>query len=258
MTPILKWAGGKSWYVPNMPRTAYERVIDPFCGGLALPLACGARNTIISDANPWLIEVYRAIQADPMRVFFDLCKLPDDSQDWRGQYYEIRDRFNVSHEPADFIWLNRSCFNGLYRVNSFGQYNVPCGNYKNRGLPTVDDLIQLSVGMAGWDISRKPVSGYRGFEFRPGDLLILDPPYDDGCFDSYMPGKFDELAAVAALGAAAVVAGAHVVAFNFDTAHVRRTYGKLGPNVGFTTYARKFSNGAKGSVSKTELVAWVR
>lgn len=137
MKPIIKWAGGKRELAPKikelMPST-YGTYYEPFLGGAAVLLDLNPTNAVVSDINPELINMYHQVQDRVENVINYLNTL--DAAEERATspkefYYKVRENFNKNTgandcaQAARFIYLNKHCFNGLYRVNSKGQFNVP-------------------------------------------------------------------------------------------------------------------------------------
>ena len=137
--PILKWAGGKTQMldvlIPLMPNQ-YCNYIEPFFGGGALFFAIQPQQAIISDTNPELINLYRVVSSQVEQLILELDKYYND-QDF---FYEIRalkfENLDNVQAAARTIFLNKTCFNGLYRVNKKGEFNTPFGKYKN---PNIND-----------------------------------------------------------------------------------------------------------------------
>ncbi|HLP61375.1 MAG TPA: Dam family site-specific DNA-(adenine-N6)-methyltransferase, partial [Candidatus Deferrimicrobium sp.] len=132
--PILKWAGGKQQLLPRLIPAVpgnYQRYIEPFFGGGALFFALKPHQAIIADANPELINLYKIIAGEVEHLIELLPGFITDKE----HYYKLRaiDPAALSdvEKAARTIYLNRTCFNGLYRVNRGGQFNVPYGEHKN-------------------------------------------------------------------------------------------------------------------------------
>ena len=131
--PIMKWAGGKTQMLgdimPKIPQK-YGKYIEPFIGGGALFFALSPDKAIVADSNPELINMYRQVADNVEAVISYLKKYKNTKED----FYEVRslDWFKLKKEEAAArtIYLNKTCFNGLYRVNKKGQFNVPFGKYK--------------------------------------------------------------------------------------------------------------------------------
>lgn len=176
--PFLKWAGGKRWLVrdlDNLVGAFSGRYIEPFAGSAAVFFALTPGRAILSDANEELIETYKAI-AKNWRLVVKHLKHHHElhSHDY---YYEMRaSRPRGQFErAAKFIYLNRTCWNGLYRVNRKGEFNVPIGT-KASVLLESDDFEVISEALAGAELltSDFEVQIDRAEE---GDFVFVDPPY---------------------------------------------------------------------------------
>ena len=145
--PILKWAGGKTQLLehllPKIPKE-YNKYIEPFFGGGALFFALKPNNSIIADSNPELINLYRVIAKDVNSLISELKNLKNE----KDFFYDMRKKeFSELSEiaaAARTIFLNKTAFNGLYRVNKKGQFNVPFGYYKNPKILDEDQLLAAS------------------------------------------------------------------------------------------------------------------
>ncbi len=197
LKPILKWAGSKKWLVPRLTElyAPYrDRVwIDPFCGSLALPLAIQPQRALLSDINPYLIDLYQAIKLYPK---FKPLDLPNDSQ----TYYLARAGFNIhianrsnewERQAQLFYYFNHAGFNGLCRFNKKGFFNVPFG--KRKQLSYIKDFSDYHRLFNGWSIKRYDYkSTYHPHKYHER-FLYLDPPYDsidDKAFTSYAGNIF--------------------------------------------------------------------
>ncbi len=176
--PFLKWAGGKRWLVrahEEIFNVNFNRYIEPFVGSGSVFFLLTPDNAILSDKNKNLIDVYRAIKKDWERVFERL--LEHGSKHSYDHYYMVRslvyeDEFS---RAAQFIYLNRTCWNGLYRVNKQGQFNVPKGT-KDKVILETDDFERIA------DCLKNTILKDSDFEeiieiASEGDLLFIDPPY---------------------------------------------------------------------------------
>lgn len=175
--PFIKWAGGKRWLYQNHQQlfpSFTGRYFEPFLGGAAIFFALRPDRSVLSDANPWLIETYQAIRDDWEEVLLKL----QEHQDYHCQeyYYEIRstDYPEVCDRAAKFLYLNRTCWNGLFRVNLSGKFNVPIGTKTKVILD--DDFQLISKLLKNADLS---VSDFENTieKAQEGDLIFADPPY---------------------------------------------------------------------------------
>jgi DNA adenine methylase len=181
--PFLKWAGGKGQIIHELlvriPKK-FNTYHEPFLGGGALFFELyrqgRIRKAILSDLNRELIDTYIALRDSVEQVIALLCSYPYD----RDFYYEIRDqdpwRLTLIQRAARMIYLNRTCYNGLYRVNRRGRFNVPFGRYRN---PTVCDAENLrAVSKALRDVEIHCEDFARVLErAQAGDFVYFDPPY---------------------------------------------------------------------------------
>jgi DNA adenine methylase len=232
--PVLKWAGGKTQLLPAILARLPERIetyFEPFVGGAAVFFALAQqgrfRRAVLSDRNPELVDVYRALRDDVEGVIRSLRRLRH-SED---EYYRVRALAPraLASRAARTIYLNKTGYNGLYRVNSSGGFNVPFGRYANPNFCDVENLRAAALALAGVEI------GAADFEqvclrARPGDAVYLDPPYvplsKTASFTAYdrhpfgalehrrLAGTFDDLAE---RGVAAVLS-------NSDTPETRALY----------------------------------
>ena len=208
--PVLKWVGGKRGLIPDI-REYYKNLspkkyIEPFFGGGSVyfdvlkTLGAELRNTaIVNDVNTDLIELYRHIKTSPDEII-RFCKKLEKAYH-KHDYYHIRDRYNgIDREKkkvkkyegltrsSSLILLNRTCFNGLYRVNGKGLFNAPKGSYKNPRIVDEENLHKLSSLLPS-------IKNIRNDQFdkipgiKKGDLVYFDPPYyplsETSSFTSY-------------------------------------------------------------------------
>ncbi|MCL5783532.1 MAG: DNA adenine methylase [Candidatus Thermoplasmatota archaeon] len=185
---LLKWAGGKRQMIPylmGLIPDSFGTYFEPFFGGGALYFELRRRGllkkAVLSDTNSDLFNLYNVVMKKPLELCNSLKSLPYGNV--KEHYYQARELFNntgITKEPvlksALLLYLNRHCFNGLFRVNSEGSFNVPFGRYKNPGMPDTDQI--LSVNEAFRD------TVFRNEDFESavsdaveGDLVYFDPPY---------------------------------------------------------------------------------
>lgn len=197
--PILKWAGGKTQLLcsllPLLPKE-YGKYIEPFFGGGALFFAANPKTAIIADRNPELINLYQQIAHNVDAVIEELSAYKNDS----NFFYELRDKKWESMEPykaaARTIYLNKTCFNGLYRVNKHGQFNTPYGRYKNPKICDPASLLAASKALKKATIVCGDYLDVLKKFAKPGDFVFLDPPYIPvgkyGDFKRYTKEQFHE------------------------------------------------------------------
>lgn len=178
VAPFLKWAGGKRWLVANyrdLFPVSYDRYVEPFLGGGAVYFGLRPTKALLTDRNVRLIEAYREIQSNWKLVWSCLRKHHrSHSHDY---YYEERNRIHrVAHErAAQFLYLNRTCWNGLYRVNQSGQFNVPIGT-KNWAISEDDDFESIANALSYAEIRCADFADCLA-ECGAGDFIFADPPY---------------------------------------------------------------------------------
>jgi DNA adenine methylase len=237
--PPLKWAGGKRWLVPHVGRlwTGHERrrLVEPFCGGLAMALGLQPRRALLNDVNPHLVGFYRQL-ARGLTISLPMENAPES-------YYANRQSFNAllaagrghTAEAASlFYYLNRTGFNGLCRFNSRGEFNVPFGRYAR--IAYVRDFSAYRAVFSRWEFSSLDFEGLR---LKPADFVYADPPYDVP-FTQYARTRFSWDDQVRAAGWLARHKGP-VVLSNQATPRVVALYRKLGYAVRFLHAPRRIS-----------------
>lgn len=178
MKPFLKWAGGKRWLTaePSFELPEFSgRYIEPFLGGGAVYFHTEPREAILSDLNPKLIEVYLAVRDNWKLVLRELKRL--QRLHCKNFYYEERNRKRITlhTRAAQFLYLNRTCFNGLYRENLKGEFNVPIGT-KDKIIFDDEDFAEISKVLSGAEIRTADFESTVAEAVR-GDLIFADPPY---------------------------------------------------------------------------------
>ena len=200
--PFVKWVGGKgrllSQLRPLLPPGAEQmRHVEPFVGGGALFFSRCPRRALLTDINPSLVATYTAIRDDVEGVIGGLSRLA--SRHSKERYYQVRERYNqggrvsTSKRAAMFIYLNKTCFNGLHRVNRKGEFNVPVGAYKNPRILNEAALQAASEVLRGADLRCASFDTLLE-NAKPGDFVYFDPPYEPvsatASFTSYARGGF--------------------------------------------------------------------
>jgi len=182
---FVKWAGGKKQlleqFKPFFPKKI-NRYIDTFVGGGAVLFYVikhyKPKEIIISDINPELINAYKVIKNDVENLIKELRKLR--KQHNKENYYKIRAEDTKLLSPltraSRFIYLNKTCYNGLYRVNSKGQFNVPMGSYKNPSIFSEQELREISNLLKNVKIKKASFEKCLNWA-KKGDFIYFDPPY---------------------------------------------------------------------------------
>jgi DNA adenine methylase len=246
MKPVIKWVGGKGSVLPLFEdlikpylkenNTFYE----PFAGGLAVSLALQHKNTVVNDLNSELINMYKVIRDNPEELISELKCLQNSHN--TEFYYHVRnlDRTDILSRMSDVakaartIYLNKTCFNGLYRVNSKGQFNSPIGRTSSGKTPDIvqEELIRemsqylKTVRFHNGDYKNCLVAA------KAGDVVYLDPPYDqdesistDGFVGYQKEGWTREnLRELKRLCDELVFRGCKVIISNNDTEFVRQLF----------------------------------
>jgi len=236
-SPIVKWVGGKSKLlgdlIARMPKQ-YGRYYEPFAGGAALFFRLAPRRAVIADSNHDLIGLYSAVASNVDAVIRRLQHHRDNHDE--SHYYDMRARWNdrdASWSPperaAAFIYLNKTCFNGLWRVNRAGAFNVPIGRYTDPPI-CVPDALRAAHQLLARAVIRHCDYRTAVSDAKPGDLIYFDPPYDPvtttANFTSYTADSFgaDDQRALADTARELASRGCHVMLSNSDTPFIRSIY----------------------------------
>lgn len=250
--PFLRWAGGKRWMVfkyPELFPKEYDRYIEPFLGSGAVFFSLKPKNAILSDLNFELIETYCAIRDNYGRVEMELKKHHRNHS--KSYYYEIRTkRLKISAtRAAQFIYLNRTCWNGLYRVNLDGIFNVPIGTKTNVVLPT-DNFKGISKLLKGVRLKNEDFEPIIA-KAKEGDLLFVDPPYtvkhNNNNFRKYNEHIFgweDQIRLCKSLSAAKE-RGAKIILCNADNESILRLYKGIGKILKLSRFSKLAASASK-------------
>jgi DNA adenine methylase len=174
----LRWAGSKRKLLPALQRlapTKFRRYVEPFCGSLCLYVALKPGEALVGDINEELVNFYRMIALQPRAVGCATHELPADE----ATYYALRERhpaeLTAQERAVRFLYLNRFCFNGVYRTNREGQFNVARGSHMGN-IPPVEELIGFGRLMRRAVVQRCDFEELVGASGK-GDFIYLDPPY---------------------------------------------------------------------------------
>lgn len=208
MEPILKWAGGKRQllaalksFVP-IDECKTARYFEPFIGGGSLCFNLELPNVVINDLNPEIINVYQQIYDNPELLIAELKK--HQQRHSKEYFYKVREwdrkpsfsKLSALKRAARVIYLNRTCYNGLYRVNSLGQFNVPIGRYTNPDIVMEQRILALNKYFHQTKVEFRNVDFAEAIaDAQAGDFIYFDPPYDyDGNgFTSYVCEGFSHI-----------------------------------------------------------------
>jgi DNA adenine methylase len=261
--PFVKWVGGKGRLLaqlePLLPSgVARMRHVEPFAGGAAMFFARRPSRALLSDVNPALVHTYEMVRDRVEEVIAALDGLA--ARHDGEHYYRVRDDYNRGDtegplRAAMFIYLNKTCFNGLHRVNRRGEFNVPAGRYARPRILDAEGLRAASYGLRSAELA------CRGFDAlleqaRPGDFVYFDPPYEPisrtASFTSYaqdgftqqdqtrLRDVFDELTR----------RGCRCMLSNSDTPFIRALYAEHHVDVVFAPRAVSCDGRGRGPVSE--------
>lgn len=190
LKPPLKWAGGKRWLVPVLA-ALYEpyrrrRLLEPFCGGLAVALGLSPRRALLNDANPHAVNFYRELQRGlRMTITMENERACFDRQRTRFNQLVAQGNAQTTEAASLFYYLNRTGFNGLCRFNKRGEFNVPFGRHTR--ISYQHDLGHYREVLSGWQFTGEDFASVRAGR---NDFLYADPPYDVQ-FRQYAARSFD-------------------------------------------------------------------
>lgn len=233
IVPFLKWAGGKRWLASHLSDLIGEvegNYIEPFLGSAAVFFTLRPRSAVLSDRNRELVGAYRALQTQSKAVERHLAEHQERHS--KSHYYKVRDVIpeTFAKRAARFIYLNRTCWNGLYRVNLHGRFNVPIGT-KSAVLMESDDFESVSKVLRRADISHADFQ-ISVSQAKAGDVIFCDPPYtvrhNQNGFVKYNEDLFswaDQVRLRDALRTARD-RGARVFITNADHESIRELYGQ--------------------------------
>jgi DNA adenine methylase len=211
--PFLKWAGGKTQLLdeidarlPEELRTGeIDTYVEPFVGGGAVFFHIAKnypkiRHFYLFDINEDIINCYNTIRNDASSIIAELRKLENrylkgDESQRRAMYYRVRKEFNCDRLPAKLIFLNKTCYNGLYRVNRSNEFNVPFGNYRNPTICDKENLDAVSTVLQNTEVITADFEEAERY-LNNHCFVYLDPPYRPisatASFTSYAKGDFTE------------------------------------------------------------------
>ncbi len=261
--PFAKWAGGKRRLLPQILPRLPEKIgtyYEPFLGGGAVFFALAAegrfKSAVVGDANEELMETYASLLVEPDKVIEILSKHVYE----KGHYYAARASSPGSSaaRAARMIYLNRTGFNGLYRVNLKGEFNVPFGRYTNPIICDEENLRAVSQTIRSCGSFRGTAGDFRLTVkgARKGDAVYFDSPYvplsKTSDFTAYVKGGFDEAAHVRLRDCSKALdeRGVHVLLSNSDTPFVHRLY--KGFHISEVKAPRRINSkgGKRGNVSE--------
>ena len=242
LKPLVKWAGGKRQILPELMKRLpknWETYYEPFVGGGALLIELYKRrmlkSAVISDLNEELINLYNVVKNYPHKLVEMLNNTEFKNE--RDTYLKLRERFNeiignpeyCIERAALFLYLNKHCYNGLWRVNKAGKFNVPFGRFKNPSMPSQELILEFSnmlrnVEILNVDFEKAVSSAYQG------DFVYFDPPYqpvsETAYFTDYTSRGFDysEQKRLAKVCKKLTKKGVYVMVSNSNTDEIKDLY----------------------------------
>lgn len=269
IAPFVKWAGGKRQLLPQikerMPEQ-YNRYYEPFVGGGALTFELLPQNALINDINKALINAYKQICKAPESFLKAVKKLDSDMwEDGKKYYYSLRENYNDKLMKAEydvelaalFVFINKHCFNGLYRVNGKGLFNVP---YNNSRSSSVDEnsIMEISKYLQGVTI----IDG--DFEVacqdaKKDDFVFIDSPYaplNPTSFESYTKEGFDVEShkRLAIYFDELTARGCYCMLTNHNTDFINELYGNKGYKMDVVSVKRMINSDARGRVGEEVII----
>lgn len=269
LSPFLKWAGGKRQLldkiIDRMPKS-FNNYYEPFIGGGALLFELQPAKAVINDINASLINAYITIAEKPFEFISAVIEL--DSQipeDGKTYYYSLRERYNdklVKTEydtelAALFVFLNKHCFNGLYRVNAKGLFNVPYNNSKRESI-NKESIIAISEYLKNVKIMQGDFEKACN-DAQRGDFVFLDSPYaplNPTSFESYTKEGFDieSHKRLANLFKKLTDKGCYCMLTNHNTEFINDLYGNKGYKIDVVSVKRMINSNASKRVGEEVII----
>lgn len=270
LSPFVKWAGGKRQTMNHLlllKPESFKQFYEPFVGGGALFLELAPNRATINDSNKQLMFVYKCLRNKRLfSKFYDACKIHEANHS-EEYYYQIRDldrkktayaKLPMYVKAARVVYLNKACFNGLFRVNGKGQFNVPSGKYK-----TVKCFDEENIKAVHKYLNKtKPVILCKDFAeavktAKAGDFVYFDPPYDvvgQQSFTTYTAGGFGkkEQERLREVIIELTAKGVLVMASNANTEFIRELYKDF--NIHVITAARSINSKGNGRGKVEEVI----
>ena len=269
IVPFVKWAGGKRQLLSKIQERIpenYNHYFEPFVGGGAVFFGTQPSKALINDINKALINTYQRICDSPKEYLSEVNKI--DSERWedgKQYYYTIREHYNDKLMKSEydvelaalFVFLNKHCFNGLYRVNGKGLFNVPYNNSRRVSV-NGDSIIEISKYLQGITI----IDG--DFEdacrdARKGDFVFLDSPYaplNPTSFESYTKEGFDieSHKRLAKLYDELTMRGCYCMLTNHNTDLINELYGNKGYKIDVVSVRRMINSDASNRVGEEVII----
>lgn len=269
IAPFVKWAGGKRQLLPQikerMPEQ-YNNYFEPFVGGGAVLFGLLPAKALINDINKALINVYEWIKKAPEEFLQEVNKLDAEMwEDGKKYYYSLREHYNDKLMKAEydvelaalFVFLNKHCFNGLYRVNGKGLFNVP---YNNSRGGSVDEKVIIEISKYLQEIEIEDGDFEDACrDAKKGDFVFLDSPYaplNPTSFESYTKEGFDVEShrRLANLFDELTARGCYCMLTNHNTALINELYGNKGYRIDVVSVKRMINSDASNRVGEEVII----
>ncbi|WP_461820898.1 DNA adenine methylase [Blautia stercoris] len=269
IVPFVKWAGGKRQLLSKIQERIpenYNHYFEPFVGGGAVFFGTQPSKALINDINKALINTYQRICDSPKEFLSEVNKIDSEMwEDGKQYYYTIREHYNDKLMKSEydvelaalFVFLNKHCFNGLYRVNGKGLFNVPYNNSRRVSV-NGDSIIEISKYLQGITI----IDG--DFEdacrdARKGDFVFLDSPYaplNPTSFESYTKEGFDieSHKRLAKLYDELTTRGCYCMLTNHNTDLINELYGNKGYKIDVVSVRRMINSDASNRVGEEVII----
>ncbi|MBD2676175.1 MULTISPECIES: DNA adenine methylase [Nostoc] len=257
--PFLKWAGGKSrliqQYIPYFPKN-YQNYYEPFLGGGAIFFHLQPNKAILTDINAELINTYCCVR-DNVDELILLLKEHKERHN-RDYYYTIRNNYVGTdlEKAARFIYLNKTCFNGLYRVNSHGNFNVPLGRYNNPNICPENLLQVASTALSQAKIQQADFTEVLNHATSSNDFVFFDPPYhpisQTSYFTAYSSNSFSKKDQELLRDTCAELAsrGVKVMVCNSDCEFIKKIY----TDINFETHTIKAARSINSNIKNRGMI----
>lgn len=269
IVPFVKWAGGKRQLLSKIQERIpenYNHYFEPFVGGGAVFFGTQPSKALINDINKALVNTYQRICDSPKEFLSEVNKIDSEMwEDGKQYYYTIREHYNDKLMKSEydvelaalFVFLNKHCFNGLYRVNGKGLFNVPYNNSRRVSV-NGDSIIEISKYLQGITI----IDG--DFEdacrdARKGDFVFLDSPYaplNPTSFESYTKEGFDieSHKRLAKLYDELTTRGCYCMLTNHNTDLINELYGNKGYKIDVVSVRRMINSDASNRVGEEVII----
>ncbi|MDZ7954571.1 DNA adenine methylase [Nostoc sp. DedQUE09] len=257
--PFLKWAGGKSrliqQYIPYFPKS-YKNYYEPFLGGGAVFFYLQPSAAILTDINGELINTYCCVK-DRVEELISLLKEHKIRHD-KDYYYSVRNKSTGTdiEKAARLIYLNKTCFNGLYRVNSQGKFNVPLGRYDNPNICAEVLLKAASEALSHAEIKQADFTEVLNYATSSDDFVFFDPPYhpisNTSYFTAYSQNCFSQKDQELLRDTCAELAsrGVKVMVCNSDSEFIQKIY----TDINFETYKIKAARSINSKIKNRGVI----